>query len=66
MSVPVRSGPELDSRAPRLVFDKSGVVDFDVASDAGRVLLIRDIAPTPLTRIVVELGGTAEIGRRTP
>lgn len=66
MSVPVRPGLELDSGAPRPVLEMAGVFDFDVAPDGRRFLINREIAPAPLTRIVVALGGAAEIGRKAP
>jgi len=39
----------------------NAVVDFDVAPDGRRSVLIRGVAPTPLTRIIAALGGVAKI-----
>jgi dipeptidyl aminopeptidase/acylaminoacyl peptidase len=66
MSVAIRTGPELDSGVPRLVFEMAAVVDFDVAPDGRRFLLIHEMPRTPLKDLVVALGGATEIGRRTP
>jgi hypothetical protein len=57
--------PGLETGAPKLLFEETRVVDFDVAPD-GRFLIAREIPPVPLTRVVVALGGAAAIGGRVP
>lgn len=65
MSVAISSGPELHSGAPSLVLEREGVRGFDVAPD-GRFLIVRGSPPVLLTRVVVALGGAAQIGREAP
>jgi hypothetical protein len=65
MSVSVSPGPELKAGAPSLVLERDGVVGFDVAPD-GRFLIARESSAAPLTRVVVALGGAAQIGRKAP
>jgi Tol biopolymer transport system component len=71
MSVAIKPGAALDLGPPRVVLETrtgpasspSFIDHFDVAPD-GRFLLARDVAPAPLTRLVVALGGAFEIGRK--
>jgi serine/threonine-protein kinase len=65
MSVSISPGPGLKAGAPSLVLERDGVKGFDVAPD-GRFLIARESTPAPLTRVVVALGGAAQIGRKTP
>jgi hypothetical protein len=58
MSVTLAPGPD----PPRVLFEQMDIIDFDVAPD-GRFLLVRSIPRAPLTRLVVALGASAEIGR---
>jgi hypothetical protein len=64
--VPIKAGRDLDAGPPRAVFEQADIIGFDVAPDGRRFLLIRQPAPTPLTRLVVALGGAAQIGRKEP
>jgi Tol biopolymer transport system component len=64
MSVPVAVGREFSSGPPRVVFELTQVLDADVAPDGRRFLVVRESAPPRLGRIVVALGGAAEIGKR--
>jgi len=66
MSVPIKAGRDLDAGRPRVVFEQADIIGFEVAPDGRRFLLIRQPAPTPLTRLVVALGGAAQIGRKGP
>jgi serine/threonine protein kinase/Tol biopolymer transport system component len=66
MSVPFKAGRDLDAGPPRAVFEQADIISFDVAPDGRRFLLIRQPAPTPLTRLVVALGGARQIGSKTP
>lgn len=66
MSVAIRPGPAIDSGAPRVVFEMSGVVHFDVAPDGKQFLVTRQIPTKRLTRIVIALGGAFEIGNGAP
>jgi Tol biopolymer transport system component len=63
MSVSMRLAGGLDSGAPRVLFEAPDVLSFDVSPDGKRFLLIRDLKPEPLTRIVVALGAASEIGK---
>jgi Tol biopolymer transport system component len=63
MSISMRLQGGLDSQAPRVLFETSNVDSFDVSPDGKRFLLIRDLKPEPLTRIVVALGAASEIGK---
>ena len=65
MSVSISPGPGLKAGAPSLVLERDGVRGFDVAPD-GRFLIARESTPAPLTRVVVALGGAAQIGRKAP
>ncbi len=65
MSLPIKARRDLDAGPPRVVLEQTAIVAFDVAPD-GRFLMIRQPAGTPLTRLVVALGGAAQIGRTTP
>ena len=42
------------------------LLSFDVAPDGQRFLLIRNLTPAPLARVVVSLGEAAEIGGKAP
>ncbi|MEO5762029.1 MAG: protein kinase, partial [Vicinamibacteria bacterium] len=63
MSVPLKPGQLLDPGPAHFVFEQADIQEFDVATD-GRFLLIRSLPQAPLTRIVVALGGAAEIGHK--
>jgi hypothetical protein len=65
MSVSISPRPGLAAKAPSLVLERDGVVGFDVAP-GGRFLMVRSPPPEPLTRLVVALGGAAQIGRKPP
>jgi Tol biopolymer transport system component len=65
MSVSISPGPGLEAKVPSLVLERDGVVGFDVAPD-GRFLIARESPPAPLLRVVVALGGAAQIGRKAP
>jgi hypothetical protein len=66
MSVPIKAGRDFEPGPPRVLFEQADIVGFDVAPDGRRFLLVRNTAPTPLTRLVVALGGAAQIGRKIP
>jgi hypothetical protein len=63
MSVPVTAGATFTSGPPRRVFELPGAQDMEPAADGKRFLVIRQVAPKRLGRIVVALGGASEIGR---
>jgi serine/threonine-protein kinase len=65
MSVSISPGPGLEAKAPSLVLEQDGALGFDVAPD-GRFLIARESPPAPLLRVVVALGGAAQIGRKAP
>jgi Tol biopolymer transport system component len=65
MSVSISPGPRLEAGAPRLVLEREGARGLDVAPD-GRFLIARESSAAPLTRVVVALGGAAQIGRKAP
>jgi len=61
ISVSVRPGAVLETEPPRVVLELTGVRTYDVAPD-GRFLLVRETDSSPLTRMVVALGGATAIG----
>jgi hypothetical protein len=63
--VAIKAGRDLEPGPPRTLFEQAGIVGFDVAP-GGRFLLVRNTAPTLLTRLVVAVGGAAQIGSKTP
>jgi serine/threonine-protein kinase len=65
MSVSISTAAGLEAKAPSLVLEQDGAVGFDVAPD-GRFLIARESPPVPLLRVVVALGGAAQIGRKAP
>jgi Tol biopolymer transport system component len=66
MSVTIKPGAALDVGLPRVVLEMRTAYNyFDVAPD-GRFLVVRDVAPVPLTRLVVAVAGALEIGQQRP
>ncbi|MCM2257962.1 MAG: protein kinase [Vicinamibacteria bacterium] len=61
LSVAVHPGTELETGAARIVFELAGVSDYDVSAD-GRFLVVQELETRPLTRVIVALGGAADIG----
>ena len=63
MSVPITPGTSFGSAPPRRIFEMENAIAMEPSPDGRRFLVVREVAPMRLGKIIVALGGALEIGR---